>query len=108
MTEQEFDTFIINSPNVLVAPAGYGKTHTIASSVKALRAKGIKRILVLTHTNAGITSIREKFKKESVPQNGVTICTIAGFLQRIVNSLSKERMPDGNDSDVFYTCGFRR
>lgn len=103
MTEQEFDTFITNSPNVLVAPAGYGKTHTIASSVKALRAKGIKRILVLTHTNAGITSIREKFKKESVPQNGVTICTIAGFLQRIVNSLSKERMPDGNDSDVFYT-----
>ena len=28
MTEQEFDTFISNSPNVLVAPAGYGKTHT--------------------------------------------------------------------------------
>ena len=73
MTEQEFDTFIINSPNVLVAPAGYGKTHTIASSVKALRAKGIKRILVLTHTNAGITSIREKFNKECEQQNGVTI-----------------------------------
>ena len=34
MTEQEFHTFITNSPNVLVAPAGYGKTHTIASSVK--------------------------------------------------------------------------
>ena len=103
MTEQEFDTFISNSPNVLMAPAGYGKTHTIASSVKALRAKGVNRILVLTHTNAGITSIREKFKKESVPQNGVTVCTIAGFLQRIVHSLSKERMPDGNESDVFYT-----
>lgn len=102
MTEQEFDTFISNSPNVLVAPAGYGKTHTIASSVESLRAKGVNRILVLTHTNAGITSIREKFKKESVPQNGVTICTIAGFLQRIVHSLSKERMPDGNDSDAFY------
>ncbi len=102
MTEQEFDSFISNSPNVLVAPAGYGKTHTIASSVHALRAKGFNRILVLTHTNAGITSIREKFKKESVPQNGVTICTIAGFLQRIVHSLSKERMPDGNDSDAFY------
>ena len=102
MTEQEFDTFISNSPNVLMAPAGYGKTHTIASSVKALRAKGVNRILVLTHTNAGITSIREKFKKESVPQNGVTVCTIAGFLQRIVHSLSKERMPDGNESDVFY------
>lgn len=102
MTEQEFDSFISNSPNVLVAPAGYGKTHAIASSVHALRAKGVNRILVLTHTNAGITSIREKFKKESVPQKGVTICTIAGFLQRIVHSLSKERMPDGNDSDAFY------
>ncbi len=102
MTEQEFDSFISNSPNVLVAPAGYGKTHTIASSVEALRAKGVNRILVLTHTNAGITSIKEKFKKGSIPQNGVTICTIAGFLQRIVHSLSKERLPDGNDSDAFY------
>lgn len=44
MTEQEFDNFITNSPNVLVAPAGYGKTHTIASSVKALRAKGVNRM----------------------------------------------------------------
>lgn len=103
MTEKEFDSFISNTSNVLVAPAGYGKTHTIASSVKALRTKGINRILVLTHTNAGIASIREKFKKESVPQNGVTVCTIAGFLQRIVNSLSKERMPDESDSDAFYT-----
>lgn len=103
MTDLEFDSFLNTSPNLLVAPAGYGKTHTIASSVKALHAKGVNRILVLTHTNAGITSIREKFKKESVPQNGVTICTIAGFLQRIVHSLSKERMPDGNDSDAFYT-----
>lgn len=102
MTDLEFDRFLNTSPNLLVAPAGYGKTHTIASSVNALQSKGVSRILVLTHTNAGITSIREKFKKESVPQKGVTICTIAGFLQKIVHSLSKERMPDGKDSDAFY------
>lgn len=103
MTDLEFDRFLTTSPNLLVAPAGYGKTHTIAKSVDALRKNGVKRILVLTHTNAGITSIREKFKKESVQTKGVEICTIAGFLQKVVHSLSHEKMQQSIDSNEFYS-----
>lgn len=104
MTDQEFDRFLTTSPNLLVAPAGYGKTHTIAKAVNTLREKGVKKILVLTHTNAGISSIKEKFKKEAVREKGVTICTIAGFLQKIVKGLSKVRIEQDNDSNSFYNA----
>ena len=103
MTDQEFDRFLSTSPNLLVAPAGYGKTHTIARAVNTLRDKGVTKILVLTHTNAGISSIKEKFKKEAVREKGVTICTIAGFLQKIVNGLSTVRIEQDNDSNLFYS-----
>lgn len=103
MTDSEFDRFLNTSPNLLVAPAGYGKTHTIAKSVDALQKNGKDPILVLTHTNAGITSIREKFKKESVQTKHVTICTIAGFLQKIVHSLSKTSLQQGDNQNEFYT-----
>ena len=103
MTALEFDRFLNTSPNLLVAPAGYGKTHTIAKAVDTLQNKGVDSVLVLTHTNAGITSIRDKFKKEAVQTKNVTICTIAGFLQKIVHSLSKTTYQQGNDSDEFYS-----
>lgn len=102
MTEQEFDRFLSDAPNLLVAPAGYGKTHSIAKAVKRIHEQSEDTILVLTHTNAGITSIREKFKKEKVNSKGVSILTIAGFLQKIVHSLSKNRIVQGNDTDEFY------
>lgn len=103
MTDLEFDRFLNTSPNLLVAPAGYGKTHTIAKSVDVLQKNGNDSILVLTHTNAGITSIREKFKKESVSTKQVTICTIAGFLQRIVHPLSKTPLQQGENQNDFYS-----
>lgn len=48
MTDLEFDRFLNTSPNLLVAPAGYGKTHTIAKSVDVLQKNGNDSILVLT------------------------------------------------------------
>ncbi len=103
MTEQEFLNFLNASPSFLVAPAGYGKTHTIAQSVKFLKDKNVNKILVLTHTNAGISSIREKFQKELVSLKSVNIFTIAGFLQKIVFSLSKDGLPNDEDYNVFYS-----
>lgn len=102
MTKQEFDRFLQNGPNVLVAPAGYGKTHTIAKAVNWLHTNEPCKILVLTHTNAGITSIKEKFKKEEVSTKGVSIYTIAGFLQKIVHFLSSTTIQEEADSNLFY------
>ena len=70
MTALEFDRFLNTSPNLLVAPAGYGKTHTIAKSVDVLQKAGEENsVLVLTHTNAGIASIREKIKQLVLSQD---------------------------------------
>lgn len=104
MTEDEFNRFLMTGPNILVAPAGYGKTHTIALSVKALLPLINRKILILTHTNAGITSIKHKFTKENVGTKDVYICTIAGFLQKIVHNLSNEVIEQGDNSNLFYSA----
>jgi hypothetical protein len=55
MTQDEIDLLAI-SRGTVTAPAGCGKTHLIA---KALSRHGdSKRILVLTHTNAGVVAPR--------------------------------------------------
>lgn len=104
MTEDDFNRFLVTGPSILVAPAGYGKTHTIALSVKALRPLTNRKILILTHTNAGITSIKQKFAKENVGTKDVHICTIAGFLQKIVHNLSDEVIEQGDNSNLFYSA----
>lgn len=107
MTETEFNSFLSTGPNVLVAPAGYGKTHTIARSVKALHSTTGRSILVLTHTNAGITSIKQKFAKEKTGVTGVEIYTIAGFLQKIVHNLSRKQIEQTGDSNSFYAALYK-
>ena len=42
-----------------------------------------KNILILTHTHAGIASIKQKMSKEHIPLKNVCISTITGFAQHI-------------------------
>ncbi len=58
------DTFFKAQKSMIIAPAGYGKTHTIITALKAFQET--KKVLVLTHTHAGVASIRDKAKKEGV------------------------------------------
>ncbi|WP_070224492.1 MULTISPECIES: UvrD-helicase domain-containing protein [unclassified Janthinobacterium] len=59
----------------VIAPAGYGKTHLIAMAVKAAS----KRQLVLTHTFAGVNSIKAKMAALKVPAALYQIDTIASW-----------------------------
>lgn len=86
----EIDRFLSHDKTMLIAPAGYGKTHSIAASLNVLKANG--KHLILTHTHAGIASIKEKLKKENIPSNCFHVETISGFAQRYVLSFYK-----GND-----------
>jgi len=63
----------------VVAPAGYGKTHLIAMAVKA----GSRRQLILTHTFAGVNSIKTKMTSLGVPSSRYQIDTIAGWSLRL-------------------------
>ncbi|MDK7584541.1 AAA family ATPase [Alcaligenes faecalis subsp. phenolicus] len=63
----------------VIAPAGYGKTHLIAMAVKA----ATKRQLVLTHTFAGVNSIKTKMTALGVSPSKYQIDTIASWSLRL-------------------------
>lgn len=63
----------------VIAPAGYGKTHLIAMAVKA----ATKRQLILTHTFAGVNSIKTKMTGLGVPSYKYQIDTIASWSLRL-------------------------
>ena len=63
----------------VIAPAGYGKTHLIAMAVKA----ATKRQLILTHTFAGVNSIKTKMTALGVPSSKYQIDTIASWSLRL-------------------------
>src|SRR5688572_32748861 len=63
----------------VIAPAGYGKTHLIAMAVKA----GNHCQLILTHTFAGVNSIKTKMNTLGVPSSKYQIETIASWSLRL-------------------------
>ena len=67
---------------VVVAAAGCGKTHLIAETIKYTEG----RQLVLTHTHAGVHSIRSKLNKLGIQSRKYRVETIAGFALRYAKS----------------------
>ncbi len=70
----------------VVSPAGHGKTHIIA---EAVALNPLLRQLVLTHTHAGVDSLRRKMKNQGVSASSYHIETIAGFALRYSSSYPK-------------------
>lgn len=70
----------------IVAPAGCGKTHLITET---LSVKNLKPILVLTHTTAGVSALKKRLRKLSVPASHYVITTIDGWALRIANSFPR-------------------
>lgn len=68
-----------NNKGYVIAPAGYGKTHLIAMAVKATT----KRQLILTHTFAGVNSIKIKMTDLGVPSFKYRVDTIASWSLRL-------------------------
>lgn len=94
-------TDFINHPHALmIAPAGHGKTHAIAQCIKQCQQEG--RILILTHTHAGIASIKAKMLKLDVPTKKYHVETICGFVQRYVLGLGQSNeLPLVENKDYF-------
>lgn len=94
-------TDFVNHPKtLLIAPAGHGKTHAIAECVK-MCPEG-SRQLVLTHTHAGISSIKSKLKKLEVEESKYEVTTITGFAQRIVRAFAGLKSLGFNQDDKGY------
>ncbi|MFR7749382.1 MAG: UvrD-helicase domain-containing protein [Collinsella sp.] len=65
----------------VVAPAGFGKTETIADIV----GRADRRVLVLTHTNAGVAALQRRMATKGTAANGC-VMTIASWCERWVSS----------------------
>ncbi|MFT7452860.1 MAG: superfamily II DNA or RNA helicase [Patescibacteria group bacterium] len=74
----DYQAFVDGRKTLLVAPAGYGKTYTIAECLKYTDGKQ----LILTHTHAGVASIKEKIKKLNIETKKYSIETISSFAQK--------------------------
>lgn len=93
-----YQEFISKEKSLLVAPAGYGKTHTLAECLKY--TPDDERQLILTHTHAGIASIKEKIKAMNIQSSKYHIETITGFAQKYVQAFycgsDKKKLGDDN------------
>jgi len=89
----------------VIAPAGYGKTHLIALAVKAAS----NRQLILTHTFAGVNSIKTKMTALGVPTSKYQIDTIASWSLRLclaypATSGWKTENPTNKQWNKLYEC----
>ena len=82
MTEQEWKELIRTNTAAIIAPAGHGKTEMLAEIVE--RSSG--KILLLTHTNAGVDAIKKRLNKKSISSQRYNVETIASFCIKWCNS----------------------
>ncbi|MDP9155475.1 MAG: ATP-dependent helicase [Pseudomonadota bacterium] len=77
----EIDLFAVNRGSV-TAPAGCGKTQLIVDTLG--QHIGLKPILILTHTNAGVAALRARLHRTGIPSSAHRIATIDGFAMRLI------------------------
>lgn len=96
----DIQNFVSKPKSLLIAPAGYGKTHTIAESLKNTKGKQ----LILTHTHAGVSSIKEKLKNAKISNKSFNVETITSFAQKYVLSFytKQEEIPKQEDTNNYY------
>jgi len=71
-------------PSSVEMPAGAGKTHLLSATTKHIIDAG-GRVLVLTHTNAGVYAINKRLKRFGVTKR-VRVSTITSFAFRLAGS----------------------
>ena len=98
----DIDAFLSADKSMVIAPAGYGKTHTIAEAIAAYR--GRKKVLVLTHTHAGVASLRNKFEQQGITAARYHLDTICSFALDLTKTyhIDKEEIPTEEDMTVLF------
>lgn len=98
----DWTSYLDCNRGLLIAPAGHGKTTAIADCIMQCPDKSCN--LILTHTHAGIASLRAKFNKQKISRDKYQIDTITGFAQRYVLSFEgNKNLPKTEDKSYFST-----
>jgi len=95
----DYKEFVSKNKSIVIAPAGYGKTHTISESILYTEGKQ----LILTHTHAGVASIKEKLNKLGVRKYTFNVETITSYAQKYAHSFcTKVEMPNQDSPKEYY------
>ena len=89
--------------NLLIAAAGHGKTYTI--SELASINKNALPYLILTHTHAGVASLKDKMVKRGIDSHQYVLTTIHAFCQSMILAYvsNYENIPSREDNTTeFY------
>lgn len=71
-------------PASIEMPAGAGKTHLLSATARHI-VEGGGRVLVLTHTNAGVYAINTRLRRFGITK-GVLVSTITSFAFRLARA----------------------
>lgn len=94
-----YTEFVSRPKSMVVAPAGYGKTHAIADCLKYTEGKQ----LILTHTHAGVASLKGKIQGQGIAYNQYHVETITSFAQKYVNAFyCGNDIPEQDDGKAYY------
>jgi DNA helicase-2/ATP-dependent DNA helicase PcrA len=94
----DYVNFVSKEKSMIVASAGCGKTHAIAICLKHTKGKQ----LILTHTNAGVASLKEKIMQQGIDDKHYRVETITGFAQKYVNAFyCGNDIPEQEDNAYF-------
>jgi len=74
---------LIESPGLITAPAGCGKTHLLSELVSCNDSD--KPLLVLTHTNAGVAALANHLNERGVESSRYRLFTIDGWILHIAS-----------------------
>ncbi len=95
----DYQEFVSKPKCFVIAPAGYGKTHTIAECLKYVNGKQ----LILTHTHAGVASLKEKIQSLGVLNYQYRVETISSYAQKYVKAFYRGNdIPEQEDGKNYY------
>jgi superfamily I DNA/RNA helicase len=95
----DYQDFVDRPRSLLIAPAGFGKTHSIAECLKRVQGKQ----LVLTHTHAGIAALKDKIKKQNIRNCDFQVETITSYAQKYVTAFyCGDDSPKQRDTRNYY------
>lgn len=84
---------------LIIAPAGCGKTQLIVDTLALCKGKPT---LVLTHTNAGVMALRDRFGRAGIPSTLYRLSTVDAWAIRIVASYPAGTAMDFNPASINY------